>query len=376
MANFKKIYKIVPSCIPSIIAIVAAETINVVMFKFGPIKDSIVYLLLWLVLQFLSGLIFAYISDQHFRKLALIWCQVFGVISGIILSIFDLQLFVMIIIGISFNPLPVARATLLDNFPKHSSLRIIAFTFIAQYAPWALFRWTGQINYKFIIWAVLIALAINILLTHFLLKDKYDDEKECKNKLKFREVLHLIVTSKPLLFTLLAFILAESSFYLLMDYFEYMPQARSYFSIASFSTLLGFCISALWNAIPHKSIIAFCYLIGCATSLAIIFNIIFVKYDTINNALVLGIGVYAIVGGVYLPLVVDMFIKLLGSKHRAVGASLAELGDTVASFVGPASSLVTKINPLKAAGIFSFFFLFAAIFQKMAEARSFLSKKK
>ena len=293
-----------------------------------------------------------------------------GVVAGVVLLMFGLPIFVMVIIGL-FNPLPISRASLLDNFPRHSSLRIIALTYAAQYVTWIFFKWFKFFDYYFLIWLDLGLLFVNVFLTYFFFQDSYHRRYNPKGvkKFEFTEIIKLIFTSRPLMMILFAFVFAESGFYLLLDYFEYVPKAARYFSGASAATLMGIGIAILWSSIPHKSIVAVCYLLGAGVNLLVILNSLFFNADSDLSNLIAGMSTYALVGGLYLPMVVEMLIKLLGRDHKAVGASIAEFGDTIAAFVGPAINMVVAINAFSAAIILTVLYISAAITQRLAEKR-------
>lgn len=369
MVNTKaeKSPKIFASAIPSILAIFSAELMTVSLFLYGPIKENKFYLLIWITAQFISGFFFAYLSDKRYRKKALIICQVIGVSSGIILALFGMDIITMCIIGL-FNPLPIARGVLLDNFPKHSSLRIIAITYAAQYLTWAFFKNLGSVDYRVIVFTSLIILLINIFLTAFFLTDNYDTEKleAGKKHLGFVELMKFIFKNRALALILVAFTFAESGFYLLLDYFEYLPVAKNYLSIASWSTLIGIGFAIFWRSIPHRSIISILYLLGAGVNMIVLYKDFFIGALPYISNLVSGMDFYTLIGGFYLPMVVDMLIRILGKEHRAVGASMAEFGDTFATFIGSGINLI-RISIVGATIILIFFYIAAAVIQWRAE---------
>ena len=67
-----KFRKIVELSLPSVLAITAAETMNVLMFRYSPIRISMLFLFGWQLLQSIMGFFFGYISDKNYRKKILI----------------------------------------------------------------------------------------------------------------------------------------------------------------------------------------------------------------------------------------------------------------------------------------------------------------
>lgn len=349
--------KIVSLSIPSLVAIFAVEVLNVLMYAFGPVSNNLVMLIVWLVIQSISGFVFGYISDQRIRKLILVISQILGVIGGLILYIFHLEIWVMIFIGLLFNPLPVARAAMLDNFSKVPSLRIIGVTFIAQYMPWFLFKYIVQIQFQQTILWILIILSVNIFLTIFLFRDNYDKVHN-EEKKSFRE--------SKLFYVLAAFILAEMAFYLEWDFLEYRPLIRFTLTTSTFATILGIIIAMLYSRLPHFSIITLCYFLAAAVMFTALFHCSYSNY-TWTDIQVSGMTNLTAIGGLYLPFVADAIINILGAKHRAFSSALIEFCGVIASFGAAMINLIFKMNSIVMIALLASFFLIAAILQKKAE---------
>ncbi len=352
------------SSLPSILAILSVETMNVLMFRFSPINSNIILLVVWLLLQTAAGFIFAYFSDKHYRKRILILSQILGVIAGSILYFFNLDFWVIGLIA-CFNPLPVARAALLDNFPKVSSLRILGFTFIAQYFPWFLFKYITKFPYQNVVLVVLAILCINIFFTLFFFKDNYDIRIE-KNKNKIFE--------KYLLLILAGFIFAEISFYVEWDFLEYQPIYRSWFTPASLGTIFGISIAMIYSRLPHISFITLCYFIGAASIFTALFLCFAPEGDSCKSILVSSMSQFSIIGGLYLPFVADAIIKIVGPRLKAFGSALVELCGVIAALVAWFFTYLVKDAPNVILIMLFIFFLIAAFFQKIAEKHKVFNK--
>ena len=350
---------------PSVVAIMLVEVVNILMFGQGPIEGNIFYLLVWLVMQSAAGFFFGYLSDFKIRKNVLVLSQVLGFVGGLILFFFELKIWVIVLIALIFNPLPVARAALLDNFKKVSPTRIIGLSFFAQFLPWVFFSFINQFHYqKAVVW-VLLALAINIFLTIFMFKDSFDEGTTHHSK------RHLF--NSKLLLVMLAFILSETTFYTVWDYLEYAPQIRSWVSVTTFGTLFGIVIAMIYPRLPHIAIISLCYFLGAATTLDAIYEG-GGSFQTGAVLLVSSIGVYAKVGGLYLPFVADLVIEHVGPKHRAFGSALIEFCGTIATLVAALINICFKMSPIALLWVLTFFYLTAGLAQRYSD--SFKRKRK
>lgn len=366
--SVKKYKNVVCLAIPSLIAIIIAEIVNIQVFISGPLaKKGEVMLFLWITLQMIPGFIFGYLSDLNFRKATLIVCQLLGLAGGLILWIFGFELWVLVLIALTFNPLPVARAAFLDHFPQHSTVKLVALTFVAQYLPWAFYAYIAKLHYQTTVAFVLYILALNIILTVFLFKK---DNKEYKTE-DTKHKIELFKNNSRLIRTLLAFTFAEAAFYLLWAYLENNPTGEVGLSTISLGTTIGVCIAMLYTRLPHISIITLFYSIGAVSALLAFYRC---TSSTIScdDELLASMSYYCIIGGLYLPFVTDAVIKMLGSKRRALGSAMIELGDTIAVFFAPILNIFFHQNSTNILLTISIFFLIAALYQKSTEKHNLI----
>lgn len=316
--------------IPSLISIILVEIVNMEFYLNGPIKENSLFLVLWIALQLIPGFFFGYISDLNFRKATLIICQLLGIVGGLILSLFGFEIWVLVLIALTFNPVPIARAALLDHFPHHSTVKLVAITFIAQFTPWAAYGYLANVNYKTVVIFIIGLLFLNLISTIFL----FPKDQKKREDLTTTQKVNVISHNPALIYSLLAFICAEAAFYLVWAFYEYNPAGHLWLSLSTASTITGICLATLYTRLPHISIITLFYSIGAAITF-IAFLRCFSLHSSCDNSLETSICFYAIVGGLYLPFVTDAVIKMLGPRRRAVGSATIEFGDTVACFVAP-----------------------------------------
>jgi len=148
---------------------------------------------------------------------------------------------------------------------------------------------------------------------------------------------------------------------------EYTPIIRYWFTPTTFATVLGISIGMFYSRIPHISFITLCYFLGSGTMLVSIF--IFLYFSSAHNAesLVIPMGYFAIVGGLYLPFVADTVIKMVGSKRKAFGSALIEFCAVIATGIAWFISYFTKNLILSILIILFILFLSAALLQKRSE---------
>lgn len=358
--TLQKYQGIILHAVPSLIAISLLETVNIQVYLHGPISQGPLLLLAWLTLQMIPGFVFGYISDQYYRKMTLIISQALGLIGGIVLAIYGFEIWVLVLIALTFNPMPVARAAFLDNFPQHSTMKLISITLIAQYLPWAFYDYLAKFHYQTIVFGTLGVLALNIALTVVWFKDAYDK----------KELMHKKPTNfpnkVPILLTLIAFTLAETTFYILWTFLEETPGFHSWQSIITYGTLIGISMAMMYNRLPHISIITLFYSIGTGFMLAVLARCIFSSLPC-NETYVTAMSCFSIIGGLYLPFVTVAVIDMFGPKHKAMGSAMIEFSDTIASFVAPITSFLIHEEVYVIVIISLILCTLAAIIQRLSE---------
>lgn len=361
LSNYAGIIRL---AIPSLISIILVELVSIEFYLNGPVKENSSYLVLWITLQLIPGFFFGYISDLNFRKATLVICQLLGIVGGLILSLFGFELWVLVLIGLTFNPLPIARAALLDHFPHHSTVKLVAITFLAQYIPWAFYGYLTNTPYTTVIYWIIGVMTLNAIGTLFLFPK---DQAKKHVDISATQKLHIIGNNPALIFSVLAFIFAEAAFYLVWAFYEYDPSGHIWLSLSTMSTIAGICLATLYTRLPHISIISLFYSIGAAITLMAFFHCCFAP-STCDNSLETSVGFYAIIGGLYLPFVTDAVIKMLGPSRRAIGSATIEFGDTIACFIAPILN-VFNLGSFRLLSVIVMLFGIATILQKTGENR-------
>lgn len=345
---------------PCALAILTTESVAVLIFNHSPELKNKLAVAGWWILQAIGGIIFSRISDKHYRRKTLIICQIFGVSSGLILLYFNLNIWFLALIALTFNPLPVARAALLDNFPGQPSLRVIGFTYFLKFTPWVFSTIFGQADYDFSVKFIFLCLLLSTGATIVLFKDPYDKQLRTEHKTPIKW------NNKYVIMILIAFIFAEQTFYIEWDEIEHLAKLRGAFPLVTFGTLTGILIATIYPKFPHVSLITICYMLGVAVAASIVFQY-YITEDPTFNTLIICMNIYAIIGGLYLPLFADLLISVLGKERRAFGSALAESGEAIASMLAAITSYYILFDPMKIAGAYFILYLASSILQKYSE---------
>lgn len=361
---YRSVHKIVSLAIPSLIAIVLLELVSAEFNILGPFfQDKHLLIGLWNLCQIIPALIFAYISDRSFRKEALMISQFFGFLGCAMLYFFGVQYWALLIMALTFNPLPVARAALLDNFPQYSSLKIVSVTFIAQYITWVFYKQISAIEFDTVIIFLIFLILTNIFLTYYFFTDRRDII-HCDTKYKFSMIVKKM--NKRFFFTIIAFMLAELTMYMIWFFIEYSGKGVSWIGFTNFGILIGICGTLLYSRLPHMSIITLMYTIGFGISLVATaickFGVLNCQTDWFG-----AMSYYSVVSGMYIPFVMEAVINMFGKNNRAIGSALVDLAKTLSMVIS--SSVMAFLSPTPTKILFAIIFLFliAVCLQKHAE---------
>jgi len=363
LKSIKTIHKMIALAIPSLIAIILLELINAQIYYYGPFGEKEHLFTCWNLLQLVPAFLFGYISDRHYRKKALVVSQILGLVGGIILYTFGIKTWVLIFIALTFNPLPVARAALLDNFPQYPALKLVAITFLAQNLPWAFFNQIGRFSLNSLVVFTFSILFINVILTYFFFVDR-QDLMHPKVKVDHYKIFNK--SNRRIAYTLLAFTLSELTFYLVWVFIEHSDGYYIWLNLTTLGALIGIFCAMLYNRLPHMSIITLFYTIGFGISVVAIFTCMMGVFSC-GVSLLSAISHYCVVGGLYLPFVTEAVINMVGTRHKAVGAALIEFADTIALVAAPFILFALSKYPLGILFLTATLCLCAAIFQKRAE---------
>ena len=353
--------------LPPLLAIVITETVNVEMTAFTPFGHGEFINFFWQILQGLIGWIFGWFSDKHWRKNILIGAQLLGVLGGIMLILFGFHPFVMILVGLTFAPLPVARAALMDAYPHQSMVKIMAITFFAQWLPWAFYGYLTKINYVTVIYFVLAALAINSIFTFFSFKEDIDSIKTQNKQKEELPALRSLNSWKILFFTLIALGLAEVTFFQVGDNLENNNQMRQlWWPSIGFMTFLGNFVAMFYRSRPSISILSSCYLIGACFCVGGIFNVIMGAQSAVA-AMTTTMLSYALIGGLYLPLSYSVVLNRVSPLHRGAACGALDLVE-----LGAALGAAIVLQPLNLGNgqtliVFAVLYLLAAVLQNYVQ---------
>lgn len=317
----------------------------------------------------IPAFIFAYISDKNYRKEALLISHVFGFLASIVLYIYGFGFWSVLLVSIVFNPIPVARAALLDNFPKYSPLKLMAIAFIMKGIPWVVFCVLYQNNFSFIyVENITICLfCVNILMIAFLFRDNRDlfgRSHGVQLPYVFRGV------GRQVFCILIAFILMQISIRMAWERIEFIQiDQASWMSFTQIGLILGSASAMLYKRLPHLSIITLTYVAGVCVILLSILEHTFSPVDN-RNSIAMVISYYCVIGGVSLPLVADVVISLFGSHRKALGAMMIDVAEALALLLAVCLAALVVSSFYQTACVMLLLFLAASVLQKHIERRA------
>lgn len=353
--------------IPALLAIFLFEFLNAQMF-FSLGEDQSYSFEFLRFVHVIPAFVFAYISDKHYRKGALLASHVLGLATSCLLYFFGLHFWTVFLVAIAFNPMSVARASLIDNFPNHSPLTLMAVAFIVKSLPWIGFFWMDvyAINQFNVIQWVLILFFINGLLILVLFQDRKDLFFQTH---PMRTQGFLQKVDRRTTFTVMAFILAETTIRMTWGRVWHGGQdVALLISITSVALAIGSMSAMLYKRLPHMSIITLTYVTGvCMMLIAMLGH--FFGMASYHYGFVSIMSYYCIIAGLNNPLVADAVITMFGPRRKAMGAVMIDLSEAISLSLGAFAITVVPPSFYTVAVMALMLFLSASCLQRHVERR-------
>lgn len=349
--------------IPALLAILISGVIDVQIISNHPFEEVIGNLItnenlsvivrrvVWNLLQLLPAFLFGSLSDTHLRKDYLVYVQIFGVLFGIAFLVIGFKSWIVFLFALTYNPLSVARAALLDNYKKVTAVEIISITYIFKLIPWVFIVPLTSVSIQTIFYFLVPALAINVFLSFFFFRDRFRTKERMEQfEESHKEEKECFIRGNKwaILMNVAAFALAETTFYLFWTFFDEHPALKNRLFLATFITILGLLAALLYRKVPKLSTVARLYFILVCTTVLVF---ILAHYSGLawTQFLIISITINCAIGGIYLPIATTALIKLSGTKRRATGSAFAETSDVIALIL---ASFVMSFNWINSYNVF------------------------
>lgn len=329
----------------------------------NPVAADVIRRLLWNILQLIPAYFFGSLSDTYLRRDYLIYVQIFGFIFGLIFLIIGFKSWVVFLFAMTYNPLSVARAALLDNYKKVSSTEIISTTYIFKYLPWIFIVPLTRYPIRSVFYFLVPVLALNVLFTIFLFRDRFDTKKKMEQfeELHKEEKASFIRENKwAILLNVASFAAAETTFYLFWTYLEETPSVQNFLFLSTLLSILGLLVVLFYRRSPTISTVAKLYASLILSSIVLAIILYLFGYSP-KEFLIVVMIFNCVIGGLYISISTGVLIQLSGTKRRATGSAFAETSDVIALF---AASLLYTLGRSTALVIFLeivFLFLLATL---------------
>ncbi len=345
--------------LPALLMIVLFELVSIQIYSLPNSED---YFIIWILSLAVSGLYLGFLSDRFNRKACLLSTLASGFLFIIIINHFGVSDLLILLLGLTFNPTPIARASIVDNFPHKSKVQLIVITFIAQFLPWCFFSYLSGMQHIVFIKIVLPFLLITAILFIF-----FHDIRDKKfHFLDFRKIIHPGYRSKVYL-TLCALFAGQIVFFLSDSFLEMQSSNLRLYSLLGVGSLVGTSLGLLYRKTPHLSVLTLAYGMGILFSIVPLFSALSFNIDNLDFSY--QTMLVANLGGFYLPFVYDAVLSSTSPSFRGTLCGVIELLISATSVI---SILLYKITINSNVYLFTFitlFFIIAMFLQRIAEKK-------
>lgn len=275
-----------------------------------------------------GAIIVGFIADKWKRRYTLILS--FCLSLPLLFAVYWIHsTYLLIAIGIILNPLPIVRATLIDNLHDYSKIRLIAMSFAVQFIPAALYARIYALHHSF--QSFYLALASLILMLFFALVLFHDDMDT--RSIKSENNWHSFFQSefkKRGFYTLLAYIPTQFVFLLADSSLELSKENPLVWSTLGGGVIVGALIAMLYKKTPHTSVLTISYGLSFVASVVPIIGVFL--YDIAIQDPTLQMIIYSAEMGFYLPFVYDVILRAVRKSYRSTACGVIDFISCIAYF--------------------------------------------
>ena len=342
-----------------LLLIVLFELVSIQIYR---LPSSGGFFIIWIISLAASSLYLGYLSDRFSRKSCLLFTLVSGFLLVLLIGYFGFSRLFVLLLGLTFNPTPIARASIVDNFPHTSKVQLIVVTFIAQFLPWCAFSYLSEIPQTVFFIIMLISMLINALFFAF-----FRDLRDAKvHFLAFTKVIHVGNRSKVYL-TMSACFIGQVVFFLSDARLDELSSNSTLYSLLGLGSLIGTSLGLLYRKTPHLSVLTLSYGMGLLFSVVPLFSTISSNLDNLDFTY--QTMLVANLGGFYLPFVYDAVLSSTSPAFRGTLCGVIELLISMASVFALLFFMIFADSNIYLFTFISALFIIAMFLQRIGERK-------
>lgn len=338
-----------------------------VMIIYSSERESVLNFFLWSIAQAIGGIAFGYLSDIYSRKLIVSLTQFFGCLCFLLFYVLGFNSLLVTALGFFFNPAPIIRATLIDNFSKLSKVKLVALTFLAQWGIWSIYFKVAAIQKQTMILIIILLLMLNTIICLVFLFDLRQLHHDNNEPIKLKNMI-LKGHKQKFLFTCLALSFGQVVYYLSDTTIEGIRDSNTFFSMVGFSSIIGASTALFYRKTPHVSVLTICYGISCFISLMPAICHYFIGYSVLNLYFLMLL--FTNISSFYLPFVYDIVLNSVKAKYRGTACGIIDFAISCATILGVSLIIILPPTISIVISLFPLFYGIATAFQKMTEHKT------
>lgn len=296
----------------------------------------------------------SYVSDKYSRKFFLNISLLIAII--LFTLIYFRQDHLVLYLSPLFFSTPIARAALIDNHEHFSVKNLMCIAYITLFTPWCFYSFFSEdISGLFIFVLLLITLITALIFKNKKIKTSSQNDGIIFKKFTWKKKYQWM----PFI---IGFTLVQIVFFLIFGKLEQLGNSDKIFDFMGIGLLMGsfFCFFLQGR---HDNLILLSYVFLIILTVNSLASYFFWKETFVLKIL---IGETGIIGGIYLPLVTEKVVIMLGKKRRGLGCGLVEFITAFASLISLIGVHYFKNNYLKLLITVLALVLIACISQKIA----------
>lgn len=302
-------------------------------------QDSLIDAFIYNVMEAFGCVAMGLLSDKYCRRKANIITHMIGVVILVLIINHPGNIYLIFPLGFFYNPLPILRAGLVDNFTHMPRLYLLMISFVVQFIPWGFYQIYVSHPTEKMFTIALVMLLISAVGTFFFFEDKRDKNFQEKARQSRASLIHPSA-KRRVWYTFYAYVVMQTAFFFADNLQESLADAPTFYSLLSTITILCVLLALTFRDISHVAVLRVNYGINAALTFIplLAISVFFIPNFQGYYLVIMLAGFSAFT----LPFVYDITMNSINANYRGTGCGILDFVNNAAALFN--TSLIVWLN--------------------------------
>ncbi len=329
-------------------------------------QDSVHNSSLFNAMEAFGAIFMGFLSDKFCRRKTNILSHFIGLCLLILIYFHRSLLPAIFLLGFFYNPLPILRAGLVDNFTRFPRLYLLMISFVIQFLPWSFYSIYVATPTSTMLHIAIGMLTVSFIGTFFFFRDKRDLNIRERSRQSLATLVHSS-SRKRVLYTVIAFFLMQGAYFFTDNLQENMADLPGFYSVISAATTVCVLLALTFRDISHVSVLRVNYGINAALSCVPLLAIYLFKVSQFDTSFLIimlsGFSAFT------LPFVYDITMNSINANYRGSACGVLDFAFSAASLFSASIINLLNVDRLFCYSIITIGLFGALYFQTKAEKK-------